>query len=81
VGGIYGVSVGGLFAGESMFHRADNASKIALTHLVEHLRSHGFSLFDIQMLTPATRALGAIQIPRSEYLERLAEAVALQCEF
>src|SRR5215510_3639643 len=54
VGGIYGVAIGGFFAGESMFHRVSNASKVALFHLVEHLRSRGFSLFDIQMLTPIT---------------------------
>jgi leucyl/phenylalanyl-tRNA---protein transferase len=76
VGGIYGVSIGGLFAGESMFHRADNASKVALCHLVEHLRKRGFRLFDIQMVTSATAALGAIEIPRGIYLHRLAEAVA-----
>jgi leucyl/phenylalanyl-tRNA--protein transferase len=81
VGGIYGVHVGGLFAGESMFHRADNASKIALVHLIEHLRACGFALFDIQMVTPATDALGAAEIPRAEYLRRLAEAVKLKCEF
>ena len=81
VGGIYGVGVGGLFAGESMFHRADNASKIALVHLIEHLRERGFVLFDIQMVTPATEALGAVKIPRAEYLKRLAEAVELKCEF
>lgn len=80
-GGIYGVSVGGLFAGESMFHRADNASKIALVQLIEHLRARGFALFDIQMVTPATEALGAVKIPRVEYLERLAKAVELKCEF
>ena len=81
VGGIYGVSIGGLFAGESMFHRADNASKIALFHLIKHLRERGFALFDIQMLTPATSALGAIQVPRNEYLQRLAKAVELKCQF
>jgi len=81
VGGIYGVSVGGLFAGESMFYRADNASKIALVHLLTHLRACGFQLFDIQMVTPATRALGAKEIPRREYLRRLARAVALHCPF
>lgn len=81
VGGIYGVQVGGLFAAESMFHRADNASKIALAHLIGLLRQRGFALLDIQMLTPATSALGAIEIPRSEYLQRLAKAVLLGCEF
>ena len=81
VGGIYGVSVGGLFAGESMFRRADNASKIALVHLIGHLRERGFALFDIQMVTPATSALGAVEIPRAEYLRRLNAAVELKCEF
>lgn len=81
VGGLYGVQIGGFFAGESMFHRADNASKIALVHLVARLRQRGFALFDIQMLTPATRALGAVEIPRAEYLRRLARAVELPCEF
>ena len=81
VGGIYGVSVGGLFAGESMFHRADNASKITLVHLIEHLCERGFVLFDLQMVTTATDALGAVKIPRAEYLTRLAKAVELKCEF
>lgn len=80
-GGIYGVSVGGLFAGESMFHRATNASKVALHHLVARLRERGFALFDIQMITPATRQLGAIEISRDEYLERLAAARRLNCQF
>ena len=75
VGGIYGVAVGGLFAGESMFHRVSNASKVALAHLVEHLRRQRFSLLDIQMLTPITQQLGGISIPRGEYLRRLAAAV------
>ncbi len=76
VGGIYGVSVGGLFAGESMFHRVDDASKVALHHLIEHLGRQGFVLFDIQMLTPITAQLGGIIIPREKYLARLAQAVA-----
>lgn len=81
VGGIYGVSFGGFFAGESMFHRATNASKVALCHLVGHLRSHGFGLFDIQMITPATRQLGAVEIPREDYLRRLNTAVQLDSAF
>jgi len=81
VGGIYGVAVGGLFAGESMFHRVPNASKVALHHLVGHLRQRGFGLFDIQMVTPATQPLGAVKIPRREYLRRLAAAVAMRCSF
>jgi leucyl/phenylalanyl-tRNA--protein transferase len=80
-GGIYGVAIGGLFAGESMFHRASNASKVALWHLVEHLRTRGFVLFDIQMLTPVTRQVGGIEIPRDEYLRRLARAVECPCAF
>ena len=81
VGGIYGVSIGGLFAGESMFHRADNASKVALYHLVQHLRMKGFGLFDLQMVTPITRTLGATEISRREYLARLAIAVTQTCSF
>jgi leucyl/phenylalanyl-tRNA--protein transferase len=81
VGGIYGVTVGGLFAGESMFHRASNASKVALFHLIEHLRRQGFVLFDIQMLTPITTQLGGVTIPRKEYLRRLAQAVEKPASF
>jgi leucyl/phenylalanyl-tRNA--protein transferase len=81
VGGIYGGTIGGLFAGESMFHRVNNASKVALHHLVGHLRRRGFALFDIQMVTPATKPLGAIEIPRHEYLQRLSAAVKMKCSF
>ncbi len=81
VGGIYGVSVGGLFAGESMFHRVSNASKVALVHLVERLRARGFLLFDIQMPTAVTAALGAVTISRDAYLERLARAVDAPVRF
>jgi leucyl/phenylalanyl-tRNA--protein transferase len=81
VGGIYGVSVGGFFAGESMFHRVSNASKIALYHLVEHLRHRKFMLFDVQMLTPITQQLGGTNIHREVYLKRLAAAVAEPCLF
>jgi len=81
VGGIYGVTVGGLFAGESMFHRADNASKVVLCRLVEQLRAQGYALFDIQMVTAATKPFGARTIPRAEYLQRLGRAVQLKCIF
>jgi len=81
VGGIYGVTLGGLFAGESMFHQVSDASKVALFHLVEHLRRQGFVLFDIQMLTPITTQLGGINIPREEYLRRLARAVEMPVSF
>ncbi len=75
MGGVYGVSVGGFFAGESMFHRADNASKVALVHLDRHLARRGFTLLDCQMVTSVTRSLGAMEIPRTDYLDRLARAV------
>lgn len=80
-GGIYGVAVGGLFAGESMFHRVSNASKVALCALIAHLRARGFTLFDIQMLTPATARMGAEELPREDYLQRLAAAVDRTCCF
>jgi leucyl/phenylalanyl-tRNA--protein transferase len=81
VGGIYGVSIGGFFAGESMFHRVSNASKVALCHLIDHLRKRGFELFDIQMVTPATRQLGATEISRLDYLNRLKAATERECSF
>jgi leucyl/phenylalanyl-tRNA--protein transferase len=81
LGGIYGVAIGGFFAGESMFRWAANASKVALYHLLQRLRERGFALFDIQMLTPVTRALGAVEIPRAEYLKRLHAAVEVDCAF
>ena len=81
VGGVYGVATGGLFAGESMFHRASDASKVALFHLVGRLRERGFTLFDTQMVTPVTRQLGATEIGRAEYLRRLAAAVTIQAVF
>lgn len=81
VSGLYGVCAGGMFAGESMFHRVDNASKIALLHLILHLQERGFTLFDLQMVTPVTSTFGAIEIPRADYLRRLAEALKLTCEF
>jgi len=80
-GGIYGVAIGGFFAGESMFHRASNASKVALCHLVRRLQERGFVLFDIQMATRVTRQLGAVTISREEYLTRLQQAVGLPCKF
>jgi len=73
-GGLYGVAVGGLFAGESMFHRVRDASKVALVGLVERL-DRG-ALLDVQWLTPHLVSLGAIEVPRPVYLDRLAEALA-----
>jgi leucyl/phenylalanyl-tRNA--protein transferase len=80
-GGVYGVAVGGLFAGESMFTRVRDASKVALAALVERLRQRGFRLFDIQFRTPHTTRLGAVEIPRREYLARLQEALACKVTF
>jgi leucyl/phenylalanyl-tRNA--protein transferase len=81
VGGIYGVSVNGFFAGESMFHRVTDASKIALCHLMSYLRERNFELFDTQVLSPLTARLGAIEIRRREYLERLASALQSPARF
>lgn len=75
VGGLYGVRVAGLFAGESMFHRATDASKVALVHLVDWLHETRASLLDVQWTTPHLVSLGAVDIPRTEYLQRLAQAV------
>jgi leucyl/phenylalanyl-tRNA---protein transferase len=80
-GGIYGVATGGLFAGESMFTRVTDASKVALAHLMEHLRQRGFALFDVQYLNAHTASLGAIEIPRREYLARLRAAVRRPATF
>jgi leucyl/phenylalanyl-tRNA---protein transferase len=80
-GGTYGIAIGGLFAAESMFYRVRDASKVALAHLVAHLRGLGFALLDIQQLTPHTASMGAKDIPRVEYLRRLARALALQTTF
>ncbi|BDI29207.1 leucyl/phenylalanyl-tRNA--protein transferase [Capsulimonas corticalis] len=71
VGGLYGVSVDGAFAGESMFHSSANTSKLALLHLIEHLQQRGLDWIDIQMLTPHLVALGAKEVARSEFLDRL----------
>jgi len=74
-GGVYGLSVGGLFAAESMFYRISDGSKVALVALVERLRDHGYSLLDVQMTTAHTERMGAINIPRARYLQRLRVAV------
>ena len=71
VGGLYGVCIGGVFSGESMFHRVPNASKLALLFLCEHLQARGLSWIDIQVMTPHLAALSASEIPRDEFLDRL----------
>ncbi|GBD06678.1 Leucyl/phenylalanyl-tRNA--protein transferase [bacterium HR21] len=80
-GGLYGVALGGAFFGESMFTRRRDASKVAFVALVERLRQRGFVLLDAQYLNPHTRRLGAVEIPRQEYLRRLAIALRLPCRF
>lgn len=74
VGGLYGVRIGALFAGEAMFHHATDASKVALVELVDWLRATGATLLDVQWATPHLESLGVIEIDRSEYLRRLAAA-------
>jgi leucyl/phenylalanyl-tRNA---protein transferase len=81
VGGLYGVALGGAFFGESMFHSKTDASKVALAALVEHLRTRGFLLLDIQWVTPHLEQFGAVEIPRPTYLEMLEEAIALEVAF
>ena len=80
-GGIYGVALGGFFAGESMFARAADASKVAMVYLFEHLRHRGYQLFDTQVLTGHTARMGAVEIPRKEYLARLRRALACRVTF
>jgi leucyl/phenylalanyl-tRNA--protein transferase len=75
-GGLYGVAIGGFFAGESMFHRVTDASKVAVLRTVEHLVAGDAQLFDVQWLTPHLESLGAIEIPRREYVRQVAAATA-----
>ena len=77
VGGLYGVDSGGVFCGESMFHLRSNASKFALLHLVEHLRARGATWLDIQVMTPHFEVLGAEDVPRRAFLDKLEETQKL----
>jgi len=81
VGGVYGVALGGAFFGESMFSRQTDASKVALAYLVDRLRTGGFTLFDTQFLTPHLQSLGAIEISRQSYRQRLADALEVPARF
>ena len=81
VGGLYGVTLGGFFGGESMFHRATDASKAAVGFLIERLRAGGFSLCDAQVPTPHLTRLGAVNISRRDYLARLRRALATPARF
>jgi leucyl/phenylalanyl-tRNA--protein transferase len=80
-GGLYGVSLGAAFFGESMFHRQPNASKVALVHLVERLRERGYELLDTQASTPHLRQFGCVDIDAEEYLKLLREALQKKCVF
>jgi len=81
VGGLYGLSIGAAFFGESMFHRKSDASKIALAHLAERLRTGNYRLLDTQFVTDHLRSLGGIEIPREEYELRLADALEHRGDF
>jgi leucyl/phenylalanyl-tRNA---protein transferase len=81
VGGLYGVTLGRAFFGESMFHRARDASKVALVHLVARLRAGGFKLLDTQFVTDHLRTFGAIEVPRRQYHRLLEAALAGEGDF
>ena len=81
VGGLYGVALGGLFAGESMFYRERDASKICLVHLVERLDERGFGLLDVQWVNPHLEQFGAYEISREEYEEQLREVIERDVSF
>jgi leucyl/phenylalanyl-tRNA--protein transferase len=81
VGGVYGLSLGGAFMAESMFHRETDASKVALAALVGRLSERGFTVLDVQYMTPHLESLGAVEITRREYERRLERALALDRTF
>ncbi len=81
VGGLYGVALGGVFFGESMFHRMRDASKVALAALVDRVKTQGYTLLDIQFMTPHLERFGAVEISRHQYLRRLSDALDIRCEF
>jgi leucyl/phenylalanyl-tRNA--protein transferase len=81
VGGLYGVSLGAAFFGESMFHRKTDCSKIAMAHLLERLVAGGYHLLDTQFVTDHLRTFGGIEIPREDYEARLAEALRHKADF
>lgn len=81
VGGLYGVSLRGLFAGESMFSERPNASKVALYFLVQHLRERRFTLLDVQVLTPHLQRLGAVEISQARYRKLLRDALSVDTRF
>lgn len=81
VGGVYGVSIGGAFFAESMFHRETDMSKVALYHLVRHLKEKGFALLEVQFLTEHLTSLGAVEITDRKYQSLLAKALPIPASF
>lgn len=81
VGGLYGVAIGGAFFGESMFHRQTDASKTALVHLAALLLEGGYRLLDAQFVTPHLARLGAVELPRAAYRQRLMDAIGVAARF
>lgn len=80
-GGLYGVSLGAVFFGESMFHRVTDASKVALCALVERMHQNGFKLIEVQWITPHLKTFGAIEIPRADYMKLLKRCLRTECDF
>jgi len=80
-GGLYGIAMGGLFAGESMFHRVTGASKAVFAACADRLRERGFQIFDVQVLTPHLQLLGCVEIPRAEYRRRVSAALGISARF
>jgi leucyl/phenylalanyl-tRNA--protein transferase len=81
VGGLYGVSLGAAFFGESMFHLARDASKVALVHLIARLHLGGYRVLDTQFVTPHLASLGAVEISRDSYLQMLGQALSIEADF
>jgi leucyl/phenylalanyl-tRNA---protein transferase len=81
VGGLYGLGLGGAFFGESMFHAARDASKVALAALVDRLQQRGYRLLDVQWVTPHLEHFGAVEVSRRRYLQLLKQALAVECRF
>lgn len=81
IGGVYGVSLGGAFFAESMFHRVTDMSKVALFHLVERMKGRGMTLLETQFMTPHLKSLGAVEISRARYMKRLGEALRVPVTF
>lgn len=81
VGGVFGITLGGAFFGESMFSTSKDASKVALAYLVDRLNAGGFTLFDTQFITPHLASLGGLEIPRADYRELLNDALVIDASF